>query len=522
MRERRREKDKVLKSMLLLGVFLLIFGISYSLFQVALNGTKKNKITTGILSLQLLDEHDVDITTQEASGYSIDLQNALPTSDGAGIAQEGFTFKLVNNGTIPAKYKIYLDDVELEQGESRLADTYVKYSLIKNDSIDYPEPLSYIGTNPNRILDMGLIKPSETNIYTLKLWVDENADAGAMDKVFNSVLRVDGVQYNENNPFDSGTAAYTLFQTRGADLPRTLGNGFDPNSEVEGLRKYKDINNDVSYVFRGINVNNYVTYAGMTWRILRIKDDGSLKLVSEDPLNYEPTDPTRLYFGENADAKYHLWSNTIDGITYVEVPYNYTEDDIDDVKYKDSLLERYLDSWYIDVMKNYGNRIAVSEYCSDRSEDTNSIVYFLYITQMHMYSNVYGAYNNILIESWDHESMLTDEQMAEMKWQPKLSCTLDKISKKVATIDAVEYILAGGSTYGNANYLDEEIDWWTMSPFGLDLTSNKAYVANIYDNSLIMYASVADDLAVKPVITLKPDSVIASGNGSSDSPYVIG
>ena len=36
------------------------------------------------------------------------------------------------------------------------------------------------------------------------------------------------------------------------------------------------------------------------------------------------------------------------------------------------------------------------------------------------------------------------------------------------------------------------------------------------------YHEKADDLAVRPVITLKPDSVILSGNGTSDSPYTIG
>ena len=43
------KKNKVLKLTALLGLFLLVFGISYALFSVVLEGTKKNKISTGTL-----------------------------------------------------------------------------------------------------------------------------------------------------------------------------------------------------------------------------------------------------------------------------------------------------------------------------------------------------------------------------------------------------------------------------------------------------------------------------------------
>ena len=39
------------------------------------------------------------------------------------------------------------------------------------------------------------------------------------------------------------------------------------------------------YIFKGKNVNNYVMYSGLLWRIVKINNDGSINLVTEDIVN---------------------------------------------------------------------------------------------------------------------------------------------------------------------------------------------------------------------------------------------
>lgn len=39
------------------------------------------------------------------------------------------------------------------------------------------------------------------------------------------------------------------------------------------------------YIFKGKNVNNYVMYSGLLWRIVKINNDGSINLVTEDIMN---------------------------------------------------------------------------------------------------------------------------------------------------------------------------------------------------------------------------------------------
>ena len=114
MDNKKEKKKSILTVTALLGLFLIVFGVAYALFQVTLNGTKKVKLATGTLELKLLDANNnpIYVTNQNSqSSYAIELNNQVPVNDTAGLSTEGFTFKLQNSGTISASYVIYLDDV---------------------------------------------------------------------------------------------------------------------------------------------------------------------------------------------------------------------------------------------------------------------------------------------------------------------------------------------------------------------------------------------------------------------------
>lgn len=91
----------------ILGVISLVLitaGVTYAFFSYAKLGTTENTITSGTLTF-LYDELD-------ESGTSINIENALPISDEAGIALTGagnvFDFKVTakNSGTVPIAYEI--------------------------------------------------------------------------------------------------------------------------------------------------------------------------------------------------------------------------------------------------------------------------------------------------------------------------------------------------------------------------------------------------------------------------------
>ena len=170
-------------------LLILIIGISYAWLQITLTGDKKNTVTVGTLSLKLDDKF----------GEGINIENAVPLSDESGLKTKSYKFELENNGTILSNYTIYLDDLDLEEGEVRLPDKYVKYTLIKNGKESSPALLSTTGTNPNRILDSGKLKVGEKNTYELKIWIDSSADNSIMAMTFLTKIRVEASQEGIEN-----------------------------------------------------------------------------------------------------------------------------------------------------------------------------------------------------------------------------------------------------------------------------------------------------------------------------------
>ena len=244
--EKKDKRKKILRVSGLIGLFLIVFGLSYALFTVTLNGTKKVKIKTSKLELQLLDKNNnpIYITDQNnTTSYEINLDEQVPVSDEVGLDSTAFEFKLKNTGNIKASYTIYLDDVALESGEERIDDEYIRYSLTKNGSEESPQGLT------SRELDTGSIEADNTtNEYTLKIWIAEDATNEAMDKVFNATLRVEGTQYVAPPTSEYGVeiASTQLTETITATYYQPDGTGYNTN-QVKRMSNVKKIDNEETY-----------------------------------------------------------------------------------------------------------------------------------------------------------------------------------------------------------------------------------------------------------------------------------
>ena len=500
--EKKDKRNKILKVAGLIGLFLLVFGLSYALFTVTLNGTKKVKIKTGKLELQLLDSNNnpIYITNQNnTTSYEINLDNQVPESDEAGLRTTAFEFKLKNTGNLKASYTIYLDDVALESGETRIDDQYIRYSLTRNGSEENPQGLS------SRELDKGSIEADNTTYtYTLKIWIAEDATNEAMDKVFNATLRVEGTQYIQEVPFDEGTFAEALY-TKGIVghynvTNDKLPNGFDAENEAEGLIEYIDETGTVTYAYRGVNVNNYVTFAEQTWRIVRIQSDGKIKLVKDAALNYQNANYTTTKVYNNGSTRTNVYYNQ-----------SYSSDEYS--KYSGSYIEGYLNAWFDAVFSdNYNDQIVENIYCSDRYEPENPSP--LKSSDFSSYAHLYGVWNRG--EGDGNGSYI---------WSPSVSCTSDdEVSAKVAMITADEYVLAGaaglyvsGETYDS--YLKRPYTYWTMSPAAFNYNMPNSYRAD--RGGYLGLDFVNTNYSVVPVITLNANVLPSSGDGTSEHPYVI-
>ena len=181
---------------------------------------------------------------------------------------DGFNFSIVNNGKIDTDYTIYLDDLPLNEGESRIPDSSIRYSLTRNDETFMTRNMTTMGSNPNRRVDFGTISPDETTNYTLRIWIDYDATTEeASGKVFKGKLRVVATQ-----PVGEEVSTVLL-----ENIPES--NQYDDGEDT---------------FITGEDPDNYIWYSGKLWRAVSVNnEEKTVKLVTQwniSAINYSSGD----------------------------------------------------------------------------------------------------------------------------------------------------------------------------------------------------------------------------------------
>ena len=111
-------------------------------------------------------------------GLNIKIENSIPVNDNIGRQTDPYNFSVANEDSDETGYVIYLDDVEIDNEINRMKDTVVKYQLIENgkEQVGF---VSELGTHPFRILTSGVMNGNETNNYSLRFWIKEDAEISA-------------------------------------------------------------------------------------------------------------------------------------------------------------------------------------------------------------------------------------------------------------------------------------------------------------------------------------------------------
>ena len=227
-------------------ILLLLIGIAFAYLTTTLHGGKEYLVRAGSLGLRLEEGNELTLSSQ------------IPLEDKDGMNLEGFNFSLVNEGNIETDYTIYLDDIPLDEGETKMPDSAIRYSLTRNDVVGDADNLSNMGVNPNRVVDTGSIAVDETINYTLRIWIDYDATTEeASGKTFKGKLRVVATQ-----PVGEKVSDVVL---------ENLG---DNGSTYDG--------DGVDTFITGTDPNNYIWYSGKLWRAVSVNNEAkTTKLVTQ-------------------------------------------------------------------------------------------------------------------------------------------------------------------------------------------------------------------------------------------------
>ena len=274
MREAIKKNKKIIIIAIAIIVLLLI-GIAFAYLTTTIFGEKEYAIRAG--SLGLILEEDNELT----------LEKIIPMEDSEGMKLEGFNFRLINRGNIDTDYTIYLDDIPLEEGETRMPDSAIRYSLTKDSVVGNADDLTNMGTNPNRVVDTGTIEPDQTINYTLRIWIDYDATTEeASGKTFKGKLRVVAKQ-------SVGEKASTVL--------------------LENIPKENQYDDGVDTFITGEDPNNYIWYSGKLWRAVSVNnEEKTVKLVTQWNISAIPYDDDSTAF-EGSYMEDWLNDTTVDG-----------------------------------------------------------------------------------------------------------------------------------------------------------------------------------------------------------------
>ena len=265
---------------MLILVFCVILGISYAYLSISLTSNKENIVKVG----------DLNLVLDETSSNGITLENGIAITDEQGLAQEGASFSLKNNGKAYVCYKLYLDDKDLSSGETRVDDKLIKFSLDKDNEVGTAQTLPMIGTNPNRLLDEGTIDSGKSISYKLRLWFNSEIDANYSGQVFKGKLRVEATQC-EKLP----------------TVSEKLLAGVGKNGAI-------DTSDSEQTFITGTDPNNYIWYSGKLWRAVSIDpSDNSVKLVTQWDISSIPYNVSGKTAFEGSYMQQWLNDTSVDG-----------------------------------------------------------------------------------------------------------------------------------------------------------------------------------------------------------------
>ena len=480
-----KKKQIFLTLVAVLSLILITVGVSYSLFTYSKIGVTDNIIKTGKINFLYTEVSGI--------GKGISLTDAFPISDEEGKLQTGegkvFDFKITS--TIEMNSNIKYEVTARKKSDSTLDEDKVKLYLTEVDGteqeilLDKYSSLPQTNTKvPDGVVEKtiyeGEVSANTSNYeknFRLRMWLDNDTDFSQGDmnnKTFTVTVNV----YANGKVVDiSNTKTLTQLILDNNELitdQPTLTTSSNNTNNKNGLYISTATNSgNPTYYFRGKVENNYMSFAGYTWRIVRINEDGTVRIMMQD--------------GINNDTLYQFNSNN-ENYTYMY--------------YSNSNAKTILENWYDTNISNskYSKYVANGSYFCEQSKSK----IFSYYTSGNADPIIYNDYI------------------------PSFKCATDENNKGIvnASIGLITYdemIHAGWyfSINNNSYYLNGVTAFWTMSPAGFDTRVNMATVYPIHNRNDRDNCHVNYNYTIHPVLNLKSNVRNYTGSGTSSDPFIV-
>lgn len=412
---------------IILSFFVVIVALAILLsnieFEDKVEGTIAKVVNEGDLVVNYIDGDKIDFNDKKEHSYSI---------------------SITNTSSVKLYYSIYFIEVNNSKVKVRIED---KDGKVLNELDNLAN---------NKLINLESLAGGETVRYLIVFDNEKKID-------FEGTLKVD------NDSLSSESFADLILLNNNVVAPKTRV-GSEVATSNEGLISIED-NKGTSYYFRGNVDNNYVMIGDLTFRIVRINGDGTIRIVLNNVL-----DEARPY---NTNSLANLASVSTLALL------------------SGSSLISYLNSWYDENFREYSSFLTVGDYCTDTTFNNN----ISGIT----YSSVY-------------------ERIFEDK-APNLFCSGNIYSGKVGLLSVDEVVLAGAAeNIPNTSYYlynkDIPGNYVTSSSYFINVSNNVAMINVMSNGALGDGVLVTNNSYIRPVIQVSVSAKV-KGSGTIDDPYVI-
>ena len=318
-----KEKNKIILVIILILISLIaLVGSSYALLTKSFK-SKKLSMEVGTLKIDF------------AEGNAINMANAAPMTDSDGLKSTPYTFTITNGGDINAYYTVSNE----EELANTLDTSYLRMKLTGSDGYDSGiKTVKELGTETYKLIDDTLLETGKSVTYELRMWISQDAGNDIQDKIYKSKIVVNGTSnrvgdtYCLDNGFTKLSDCMLVINNheKTADTAKTniKAKGTPDFSKTattdEGLFMAEDDEGE-SYYYRGAVKNNYVSFAGFIWRIIRRNGDGSIRMIysgkstsdtgsavtiGNSQFNSKFWDPTYVGYKYNEDFSLHESNGT--------------------------------------------------------------------------------------------------------------------------------------------------------------------------------------------------------------------
>ncbi len=117
----------------------------------------------------------------------INMENAFPVSDAYGLTTNPYVFQISNKGSKDWEYQIQMIREENDDEKDHILEyNYLRYAIKKNEE-DFSTPANI---PLDGIIYVDQLNGKESNVYSIKIWIDENAGNEIMDTSFTGKISV--------------------------------------------------------------------------------------------------------------------------------------------------------------------------------------------------------------------------------------------------------------------------------------------------------------------------------------------